>query len=438
MRKIERKYPHDLVVVGVHSAKFTAEQSTEAVRQAVIRHSVGHPVVNDSDFRVWQAYAVRAWPTLIFLDPQGGVIGRHEGEFPLEPMDQLVEKLLAQYEAAGQLDHQPLSFTPEMEREPARPLFFPGKILAHAAGDRLYIADSGHHRVLEATLDGRLLRVFGSGEDGFEDGPPERARFSGPQGLSLQGEALYVADTENHAVRRIDLSGGQIETVAGDGRQARGYGAGGPAREVSLSSPWDVLARDGRLYVAMAGLHQIWRVDLERQVAVPWAGSGREGIVDGLLPSAELAQPSGLATDGERLYVADSEVSGVRAIDFNQTGRVQTIVGQGLFEFGDVDGVGEQVRLQHPLGIASGDAELFVADTYNHRIKRLYPRTATAQSMFGSAQPGLQDGSSAEACFSEPSGLSFADGRLYIADTNNHAVRIADLAKGEVSTLEIR
>jgi hypothetical protein len=442
LRKLERKWARELVVIGVHSAKFPGEKSTEAVRHAVERLAVGHPVVNDVDFRVWQEYACRAWPTLMFIDPAGRVIGRHEGEFPLEGLDQAIGQMVAEFDAAGLLDRRPLSFTAERENAPDRPLLFPGKQLADPPGGRLFVADTGHHRVLEVGLeDGRILRAFGSGEPGMADGSAETASFNAPQGLALAGDTLFVCDTENHAVRRIDLGNGQISLVAGTGEQARVFNQGGPARLTALNSPGDVVALGERLLVAMAGFHQVWELNLRSDQAVPWAGSGREDIEDGPLAHAKLAQPSGLALNETAglLYVADSEVSGIRAIDLGPDGQVRTIVGEGLFDFGDVDGVGPKVRLQHPLGLSFDPSAglLYVADSYNHKIKRLEPTTAAVTSWLGSGLPGHRDGQGAEAQFSEPGGLSLGDGRLFIADTNNHAVRVCELTSGEVSTLVV-
>ncbi|HXG12556.1 MAG TPA: thioredoxin-like domain-containing protein [Gemmataceae bacterium] len=439
LRRLERKYAQELVVIGVHSAKFPNERATEMVRHAVARLAVGHPVVNDRDFHVWQAYAVRAWPTLMFIDPRGKVIARHEGEFDPDQMDRAIATLLTAFERDGSLDRRPLSFTTHQEREPDRPLFFPGKVLADAAGGRLFVADSGHHRVVELSLEGQLRRVFGSSEPGLADGDAAAARFNGPQGLALADNTLFVADTENHAIRRIDLGSGRVETLAGTGEQGYGITSGGPARGVLLNSPWDLAIHGCRLYVAMAGCHQIWEMDLEGGTIAPWAGSGRENIVDGSRRAAQFAQPSGLALDPAAgvLYVADSEVSGIRAIDLGPNGKVRTLVGRGLFDFGDQDGVGADVCLQHPLGVTLADGLLYVADSYNHKIKRLDPRTAAVARFLGSGRPGFRDGRGPEAEFSEPGGLWAAAGRLYVADTNNHAVRVCDLASGEVRTLEI-
>jgi sugar lactone lactonase YvrE len=438
LRKLERKYSRELVVIGVHSPKFTGERETAAVAQAVRRLSVGHPVVSDRDHRVWREYAVRCWPTLMLIDPRGKVIGVHEGEFALEEFDAALAAMIAEYDEAGHLDRRPLSFTGARENEPGRPLFFPGKVLADPVGKRLFVADTGHHRILELSLDGAVRRALGSGAAGFEDGDFQSSRFRGPQGMALVGEWLYVADTDNHVVRRIDLQNALVVTVAGTGERAHGPHRGGPANEVPLSSPWDVAMHDGRLYVAMAGLHQLWEVEaLDR--AMPWVGSGRENLVDGPADEAQLAQPSGLALDeaADTLFVADSEASAVRAVALDG-GYVHTVVGTGLFDFGDVDGVGDAVRLQHPLGLAFGGGVLYVADSYNHKIKRCDPAARTVTSFLGSGLPGHRDGPAAEAQFSEPGGMSFADSKLYVADTNNHAIRVCDVATGVVRTLEVR
>ncbi len=434
---MERKYSRELVVIGVHSPKFTGEKDTAALAHAVRRLAVGHPVINDRDHRVWREYAVRCWPTLLLIDPRGKLLGIHEGEFSFEEMDAALGRIIAESDRAGQLDRRPLSFTAAHENEPDRPLFFPGKVLADAAGQRLFVADTGHHRIVELSQEGRVRRTFGGGA-GFADGDPQSARFHGPQGMALVGEWLYVADTENHAVRRIDLHNALVVTVAGTGEQAHGNHRGGPAREVPLNSPWDLAAHAGRLYVAMAGLHQIWELEpLDR--TMPWVGSGRENIVDGPADEAQLAQPSGLALGQKAgtLYVADSEVSGIRAVALDG-GYVHTVVGTGLFDFGNVDGVGDAVRLQHPLGLAATDGVLYIADSYNHKIKRCDPAARRVTTFAGIGVPGHRDGPAADAQFSEPGGLSVADGKLYVADTNNHAIRLCDLATGEVRTLEVQ
>lgn len=438
MRRLERKWHRELAVVGVHSPKFIAERDTESVRQAILRLNVGHPVLNDRNFQVWQAYAVRAWPTLVFIDPRGKVIGRHEGEAPFEALDRVIGEMVESFAAAGILDREPLDLT-RPETPPATPLLFPGKLLADERRGRLFVSDTGHHRIIEATLAGEVQRVIGSGRPGLGDGPAEEAAFNQPQGLALAGDTLYVADTENHALRAVDLGTGRVRTIAGTGEPLMGPPTGGPAREVALSSPWDLAVLDGTLYVAMAGRHQLWAMALGGDAIRPHTGTGREALEDGPREEAAMNQPSGLTTDGQRLYVADSEASAVRVVEPGPGGEIRTIVGEGLFEFGDRDGVGPAaVRLQHPLAVLWHAGAVWIADTYNHKLKRLDPMTAECRTAAGGGEPGHRDGRAGAARFAEPSGLAQAGGRLFVADTNNHAVRMLDVATGEVTTLALQ
>ena len=445
LRKLERKYASELVVVGVHSAKFPTEKETDSLTAAVRRCELEHPVINDAEFRVWQQYSCRAWPTLMFIDPRGNVIGKHEGELTFEQFDTLMAGMVAEFDEAGIMQRSPLPTTPPPG--PQNDLSFPGKVLADEAGRRLFIADTNHNRIIVSSFDGEVQQVIGDGEETLADGPLAQSAFNHPQGMAIDGDILYVADTENHAIRRVDLQAGQVETIAGTGEQGYDRTGGSPGRSTSLSSPWDVVLHNGVLYIAMAGIHQLWSLDLQTGIVGPYAGSGREAITDGPLATAALAQPSGITTDGERLYFADSETSAIRNADlpsFNSPpqggsngGAVRTLIGLGLFEFGDVDGDDFRVRMQHPIGITSHDGVLYVADTYNHKIKRVLPKTRSAFTVAGTGSPGHADGSFAQARFSEPSGLSIANGTMYIADTNNHAIRVANMETSEVATLEL-
>ena len=436
LRKLEHKYKNELAVIGVHSAKFTSERDTDNLRKAVLRYELEHPVINDGQFIVWKQYSGRAWPTLIFIDPQGKIIGKHEGEITFEGFDTVIAQMVEEFEGKGILDRTPLNH--RMEEGAKSALAFPGKVLADEATDRLFISDSNHNRIIVSTLEGEVRQVIGSGEVSFADGDFRIASFDHPQGMALDGDVLYVADTENHAIRRVDLAGGKVETVAGTGRQARGFDKGGDALSTGLSSPWDLALHDGTLYIAMAGIHQLWSLDLEAKQVRPYAGNGREAPVDGPLLTASLDQPSGITTDGKVLYFADSEASAIRTADLNDSGRVSTIVGQDLFVFGDVDGTGDAVRLQHPIGIHFHDGVLYIADTYNNKIKRVFPQTRSVLTMLGTGEPGYLDDEANQALFHEPGGVSVAAGKLYVADTNNHAIRVADLDTGEVRTLELR
>jgi hypothetical protein len=432
LRKVERKYGDRVIVVGVHSPKFPAERETANLREAVLRYRIEHPVVNDRDFKVWERFGGRAWPTLMFIDPEGRVIGKHEGELPFEQFDPVVSGMLKEFEDSGLLHRSASPIALEEIREPARTLSFPGKVLATT--DSLFIADTNHHRIVSAGFDGVIRRTYGSGVPGFSDGPADRATFQQPQGMAWSGSTLYVADTENHAIRAIDLQSGLVTTLAGTGEQALQAGKGGPGESTALSSPWDVALANRLLYIAMAGTHQVWTLDLDHGTVAPFAGTGREGLLDGPKDEAWFAQSSGLTILDGHLYVADSEVSAVRDIDL-LTGRVATLVGEDLFVFGDQDGEGDAVRLQHPLGITSRDRTLYVADSYNNKVKRLDPVRRAVTSWLGSGVAGRADGHGHSAAFREPGGVCAGADGLYIADTNNHRIAVADWTGGTVRTV---
>ena len=435
MRRLERKYASELMVIGVHSAKFPNEKEKENLYKAVKRCELEHPVVNDSEFQIWQQYACRAWPTMMFIDPEGMVIGKHEGEISYEDLDRLLGQMVAEFDGNGLFDRAPVSYS--VKAEPATPLSFPGKVLADEEGGRLFISDTNHNRIVVTSLEGVVTTVIGTGEEGLADGDFRTAQFSHPQGLALHGEGLYVADTENHALRRVDLAKETVSTLAGNGRQGRRREGHGPGFAVELNSPWDVAFHDDKVYIAMAGCHQLWVMDLQLGTVGPYAGTGGESIGDGLLAEATLAQPSGITTDGNRLFFVDSETSSVRSAELDPNGKVRTIVGLGLFEFGDRDAEGHFVRLQHPLGITHKDGALYIADTYNHKIKRIMPIPRSSSTLVGTGAAGHKDGGPELAAFSEPGGLSIAGGQMFIADTNNHLVRVADMDTWEVTTLNL-
>lgn len=441
LARLEEKYKNELVVIGVHTPKFTAEQDTENIRRKVREYRIKHPVVNDARMTIWRRFGVNSWPTLVLLDATGRYVGMLSGEGHYEQLDRAIGKLVAMHAERGELNLTPIKFDPEMERPSDGPLLFPGKVVADAEGKRLFVSDTGHNRIIQAGIDGSDAIAIGDGEEGFEDGPFGKARFNRPQGMFLDGDTLYVADTENHAIRAVDLKGRTVSTVAGTGKQMARMVAipfSGPARTTALSSPWDVIRIPGdkALYIAMAGPHQIWKLDVGSDTVGVFAGSGYENILDGPPAEARFAQPSGLATDGEHLFVADSEVSGIRMITGvnGQAPMVRTIVGEGLFEFGDHDGKGAAVRLQHCLGLAYGNGHLYIADTYNNKVKACVPRTHTVHTLVGAHKAGDSD---APPHFYEPGGLSVAGNELYVADTNNHKIRVVDLKTHSVKTLAL-
>ncbi len=448
LKFLEQKYPNELVVIGVHSAKFDNEKETSNIRKAILRYEISHPVINDAEMVLWRKFGVRSWPTLVMIDPEGYYCGFISGEGQRELLDNVIKKVIDYHRFKKTLDETPVKFDLERNRQPETPLKFPGKLLTDAANDRLYISDSNHNRIVVTTLDGQLIDVIGKGTIGRADGSYQEAQFDHPQGMALVDGILYVADTENHLIRTVDLATKTVATLAGTGEQGNVRSGSRRLKAMPLNSPWDLLHLDGVLYIAMAGPHQLWSHKLGSDAIQPYAGSGREDITNGPLTKAALAQPSGLATDGKFIYVCDSEGSSIRKVSTNSSqnlkapiGTVSTIVGtsdlpngRSLFEFGDVDGVGGSARLQHPLGIAFLDGKLFVADSYNHKIKQIDLATNASTTFLAGAGT---DSGLLPPTFNEPAGVAIANGKLYVADTNNHRICVVDLQTKAVSKLEI-
>jgi len=434
VRELERRHRAELVVVGVHSGKFIAERKTDRIRKACARLDVEHPVVNDRYFRQWRSYAVQAWPTVAVVDPGGYVATVQSGEFDLERMDGFLRGLIARHSKDGSLVPGELDFgaDPRSLPAPSGILKFPGRVVERDG--TLFVADSGNHRVVEVELQdadgpaGRVRRLFGDGSDGFSDGPAGGARFAEPQGLALADDALFVADRRNHAIRRIDLETGEVTTVAGTGHRGSGAVRTGSAESVDLRSPWGLVLAGEGLFVAMAGTHQIFRLGLDNGRLDLYCGSGVEAIGDGLAERATLAQPTGLTSDGETLFFADSESSAVRAATL-ANGWVRTLVGTGLFDFGDRDGVGDEARLEHVQDVALHGGVVLVADTYSNKIKRIDPSKRACTTLPGDAGSGD--------VLDEPSGI-YSDGeRVFVADTNNHRIAVVDAETGAVSSLVV-
>jgi thiol-disulfide isomerase/thioredoxin len=439
LKYLEQKYKDSLTIIGVHSAKFENEKETENIRQAILRYDIEHPVLVDSGFRVWEEYTVRAWPTLMIIDPEGYVIGYISGEGKRDTLDELIEKLISQHQKKGTINFQEIQLSLEKQQKPLiTPLAFPGKVLATKAG--LFIADSGHHRIVMSSYDGEILHLIGTGKSGLTDGYFTEAQFFAPQGMAFdeENQILYIADTENHALRRVYLQQQRVETIAGIGQQSRNiHPHDGIGLETALNSPWDLVKVGNKLFIAMAGSHQIWEMNLETGIVKTYAGTGAEACIDGELNESVFAQPSGITTNGQELFVADSEGSTIRGVGLVEPKKVRSLCGSGdLFGFGDVDGQGFDVRLQHCLGVEFALNFVWVADTYNHKIKLVNPISGNCQSVLGDGVAGLQDGQGKNTRFSEPSGLSVMGYNLYIADTNNHVIRCVDLEMLTVTTLE--
>ncbi|XP_056897596.1 NHL repeat-containing protein 2 [Takifugu flavidus] len=470
LHQLEKKYSAEdgLVVVGVHSAKFPNEKVLDNIRSAVLRYDICHPVVNDSEACLWHELEVSCWPTLVFLGPRGNLLFSLVGEGHRDKQMLFSAAALRYYKERGLLKTHTVPIRLFRDSLPPSILSFPGKIAIDDGNKRLAIADTGHHRVLMVSTTGQLLQVIGGPESGRKDGDLSEASFNSPQGVAIKGDTVYVADTENHLIRKIDLSAGKVSTLAGTGEQGTDKDGGAPGPEQPISSPWDVTlgtagGDEGNvLWIAMAGTHQIWALFLEdgklpkgseskAGTCLRWAGSGNEENRNNSYPhKASFAQPSGLASAPEEpwscLYVADSESSTVRTLALKD-GAVKSLVGgerdpMNLFAFGDVDGKGVDAKLQHPLGVAWApqQSRLYVADSYNHKIKVVDPKAKQCSTLAGTGEAGDAFGPAFhQSLFNEPAGICVGSGGklLYVADTNNHRVKVLDLDSRTVSPFPI-
>ncbi|CAG9863691.1 unnamed protein product [Phyllotreta striolata] len=459
-----------LVVVGVHSAKFENEKISSNVLAAVQRNNISHPVVNDSGSEMWKNCDVHCWPTLLLLGPNSNPIVMLTGEGHKNDLILYIRNAIKFYKEQGLIsDHKlPIRSAYHLLPDMKGPLLFPGKIAnvldVNNNCEILAVSDTGNNRILIVKSDGGILQQIGGKRVGFKDGSIEDAEFNNPQGLVFQNrDILYVADTENHAIRKVDLKNKTVVTVAGTGKQGEDHVGGKIGTNQAISSPWDICIfrtpdmdltfhPDGNppirdiLIIAMAGTHQIWALFLEDTVwwkckkhpagtCINIAGSGREENRNNLYPhAAAFAQPSGLALcqKNKEIFIADSESSSVRKLSLVD-GKVTPVVGgdrnpQNLFAFGDKDGCLYDAKLQHLLGLApAGDEKtLFVADTYNHKLKKI---NLSENSIVSLTLPAGDCPDGASTGFREPSGIcvSVDNKKLYVTDTNNHQIKVVHL-----------
>ncbi|XP_067129491.1 NHL repeat-containing protein 2 [Centruroides vittatus] len=463
---LEKEIPitSGLVVVGVHSAKFDNERYLKNVMEAIQRYQIHHPVVNDPQGILWNKLQIYCWPTLIIVGPDGTMLFSLIGEGRREELIFYCKIALDYFLKRNLISNNEIPLNKLKYNVSSKySLLFPGKVCV--TDDKIIIADSGHHRLLILNRDGTINAIIGGLESGFIDGNFSESRFCSPQGIACKNsKLLYVADTENHAIREIDLESRKVKTIAGTGKQGYDKIGGKIGIQQEISSPWDVCLAssiekvDDLLFITMAGTHQIWVIFLEdamlygesfqKGTCVNFAGSGNEENRNNKYRmKAGFAQPSGLVRiqveKKQFLYVADSESSSIRCISVTD-GSVTRFVGGdmdpvNLFAFGDRDGIGIDAKLQHPMGITYSDSEelLYVADTYNNKIKVISPITKNCYTLKLS---DTESDKSEKAEFYEPSGLCFVDNdkTLFVADTNNHSIKIIDLKKKIMSQLSIK
>lgn len=419
---IATRHADGLTVVAVHTPKFEAERDARIPLKALNRMGCRLPVVQDKLFLLWQHFEILAWPTVVLIGADGRVQQRFVGDHQRQLIDAAVQSLLDEAGAQQRVfGVQPFAYKPE----PRMPLLFPSGIAVGPS--HLYIADSGHHRVLECTHDGRILRTFGSGTPDYADGNSAECSFHSPRGLHLTRDALLVADTGNHALRRIALLNGETDTVVGTGqRRQPDEGPGSSPTTTALDTPWGVTGSHDKLYISLAGAQQIWEYDQVGRSLRVLAGSGQIGFADGAGERAMLAQPSGMALVQQSLYVADSAASAIRNVHI-AAGQIHSLIGHGLFEFGCQDGARQSGLLQYPLDIAMDpkQAQLWIADTYNNQIRAL--------RLGGGELRTLQ----LDYVLHEPAAIAAGADALWLANSHSHEVLRIDPDTRQVQRLPI-
>jgi thiol-disulfide isomerase/thioredoxin len=408
LRPVEEEFGDVLVTIGVHSPKFVHEADAEALKAAVERYEVHHPVLDDPELTSWELYAVKAWPTLVLIDPEGYIVHVAAGEGHADALSRIIRELITEHDAKGSLHRGSGPYVPPAAQE--TDLRFPAKVVV-TPGQTLLVADAANHSIVELAADGEtVIRRFGDKTRGRQDGL--HPTFAEPSGIALlpkeiAGQAGYdaiVADTVNHLLRGLNLQTGEVTTVAGTGEQWRNGPVDGPATQIDLSSPWDVMWWQGKVIIAMAGNHTLSEFDPIGKTVRRFAGTTVEGLYDAPNSEAFFAQTSGLAATDDRLWLVDSETSSLRWIDGDG---VHTAIGKGLFTFGHQDGDADEALLQHPLGVAVlDDGSIAIADTYNGAIRRYDPETHQVSTL-------ARD-------IAEPSGIATIDGRIAVVASAAH------------------
>jgi DNA-binding beta-propeller fold protein YncE len=417
------KYRKDLVVLMVHSPRYPGEAGAVHLRQSINKHRLAYPVLHDPELKLWHSYGMKSRPTQVLIDRDGYIVGALSGAGKLARLEEVIR-----YQCGKPSRIPPRAVSSSRIGRIAAAsgtLSFPGRLVI--SGNKLFIADSGHNRILVTSPGGAVLRQYGSASEGFLDGKGESAAFNNPQGMVLVDDFLYVADAGNHAVRRIHIRTDDVDTIAGNGK----VGTAGPLMPAlpvscSLNFPLDLAMKDGVLYIAMAGANQIWRLSLVDNRIEVFSGNGEAGLVDGPPGRAAFAQPSGVTVLGQQLYVVDADAGAVRGVDL-VTGAVKTLVGNRLYGFGNRDGTGAAALLQYPQDIKVDPKHrmLWVADTYNNKIRRIGLDTWFVSS------PVVDCG------LNEPGGLAFQGDTLYIANTNAHEILCINPDDGHASTLNV-
>ena len=308
------------------------------------------------------------------------------------------------------------------------------------ADGHVYIADTENHRIRRVDASTGTISTFaGTGEsgDGGDGGPASQAQLSEPEAVAVDGAGnLYIADSANQRIRRVDATTGTISTIAGSGHWDYG-GDGGPATEAHLRHPRGVAVDgDGNLYISDSGNHCIRKVDAATGTISTIAGTGEWGYSGdgGPATRAQLGETVGVAVDGDgNVYIADPGSNRIRKVDA-ATGIISTFAGTGEWGYSGDGGPATQAHFEEPHGVAlDGDGHLYIADFHNHRIRRVDAFTETISTIAGTGEwdYGGDGGLATSARFRNPFGLAVgSDGNVYVVDHENRRIRVLQPISG--------
>ncbi len=442
IKKLEEQFGNRLTVIGVHSGKFDNEKLINSIQKAVLKYNIEHLVVNDADFKIWKSFGASSWPTMILLDVNGQVVKKYQGEVSGAVIAKDVKKLVKKY--SFQLNHHSLPIVLEKNKTVDHFLKFPSGIdFAHNFSYKniiktngLVVSNTGDNTILVTSLNGNSLLEIGSGDIGSNDGNLNDASFNAPRGLLFKNNILYVADTGNHLIRKVNFKTGKVTTIAGTKNNGLAIVGDNKALKTDLSSPWDLefFPDHNHIIIANAGTHQLLKYSISSGIISPFAGDGNEDLVDGKYPNNSLAQPSGLSAFGSNLYFVDSETSSLRVI--NKSGVVRTLIGRGLFDFGHKNGAAKKALMQHPVGLSADDTGIYIADTHNHVIRKFDLQGKKLSDYSGDVR-GDGIGSKKNTSYNEPEAMVAVLDKFYITDTNNGRVVELDRRSGNSKLLNI-
>ncbi len=435
LNELQKKYQKELIVLGIHSPKFSNEKNIEYLRQEVISKNILFPIANDINLETWSNYQINSWPSFILITPKGKIIGKISGEkvFPS------IEESILNQKKYFQIDEKKeIKLGLEKDKLPDRLLSYPSKLILNPKGNEIYISDTNHHRILRIDIDSREILDVVGGIEGFEDGIFTEAKFNSPNGIYLKDNYLYVADTSNHSIRKIDFNSKKVVTILGSGKPAEGLIVEGKGRDISLISPIDIVVLKDKLYFSESSANQIWVLDLISLETEKFSGSGRENNQDGNHLEATFSMPYGLTHDNLKLYTSEANSSGIRKIDLEKNGLVKTLIGSGIMEFGDTDGKIENSKIQYPNFLHYQNFKIYFADSLNNKFKIYDINTKELTTLAGSGKVGNINSDFTNSEFFYPSSIFIHKNLAYITDKFNHQIKILDLNKFTLNNFDFK